>query len=393
MKLVYQRYFFPEAEERQALDMLGQRLVAGLRVQSMNNALSANERNRTDLASALVTSPDGQTQAGRFAWHQAYVSGWTDIVDGRQKFGIGPIRTIYYLQILEGPFHDPDSLNIGGFPPASYPVKKKSHITKDGDLITAADKMLSIANDEQMRRRDWIVHDLHLSKILADLGLSWAEVEEAVTASFVNNLPEFYRRLLEGSPTWACFSIWRHDLERWQQTKTYRKRLTNAVKALEGLIEVSQPAITSQIAPVLRNLRAIPGQPWLQPRRGLMEIEDDLASRCRISSPLAKAVTKAVYEMLWLKLDLKRKPPWKSPARAIWLKRYENDSVRPKEVWMLIADIVNHIRIARGLPGGLGQAQPAGSSFLTMDAVRQIVTEQYERNYSRSHSTLTRTAD
>ena len=377
-------YLVPDGRLRRVLDDTGQFVYAGMIERSIAACREARLSNNDHLAGALVAAPDGGAQEDRFAWTRAFTSGWRNLAF---PGGLGPVRTLYHLNLCLSPFHDADRLSVGGFPPPFFPVRY-------------SDPALAQMRDAEMRMRDWVVHDMYLGGLLGDLGLTWMQVEDAVAGAFLLNLPPKYQTLLTGLPDWSFYLVWKNDIERWMQSKGHRAKLLKAIDGLEGLVSKVPEEAGDQAFIALRKLREFHQQPWAVPERGAMNIEGELAARCRASSPVNKAVIKAVYETLWVSLNVEstavESTPSLAAARSIWEHRRENDEVRPRALWMLIADIVNHLPIARGLPFTPHRQSEAPAwqlptpSPLSHDAVRQIVTEQYDRTYYRSRSTRSR---
>ena len=278
---------------------------------------------------------DNETEppADRYEPFRTLTAGWAAL-------DIGPVRTLYHFDLFASTAFSEDVMDSGGFPRSPHATIPR-RVGSFGDILSPPD-----------HGRDWLIYDLFLGDALANLGLTWKVIEEAMTAAFLAALPSVYPPLLTAAnvPRALSFLLWRHDLEHWRFFRVHGAAIEREAAKMSRLLWKTPDG--SEFAPILASLgrRAKPA-PWTQPVMGAEKLADELQERTKNSSPIIKVVNRALDAALWGGIsDKPIKPTAPDFVKHIWKHKIEVNGQRTDEYRMLLADILFHLPIVRGLP-------------------------------------------
>ena len=297
-----------------------------------------------------------------------FAAALTELTRDWGSVGVGPIRSLYYVLCLLPAEQGKLAPVFGGFPPPNEPLSESSEVT-DEDLIV-------------VYPREWMVRDLFLEWTLADLNLSWGLVERAMRVAFLAALPVAYRRAMRGYSDPLKILLWPHALAEWQKTREHGGAVGSAIKSMLDILVATQgihgyPKILEAVGSDLETAH----REAVSDSRAVTK-EWRLTEHHKQSQPLIKAVGSCLKFLVWdkprneltiriqtvtrglsqtqaairekniIRQTLAEIPPDASPAvKKILQHRAGLGSQRiPIELWMLIADLVNHCPVIKGLP-------------------------------------------
>ncbi len=278
---------------------------------------------------------DNETEppADRYEPFRTLTAGWAAL-------DIGPVRTLYHFDLFASTAFSEDVMDSGGFPRSPHATIPR-RVGSFGNILSPPD-----------HGRDWLIYDIFLGDALANLGLTWEVIEEAMTDAFLAALPPVYPPLLTAAnvPRSLAFLLWRHDLEHWRFFHVHGAAIQREAAKMSRLLWKTPDG--PEFAPILASLarRAEPA-PWTQPVRGAEKLADELQERTKDSSPVIKAVNKALDAALWGGISTKTVRTTAADfVQHIWKNKIEVNGQRTDEYRMLLADILHHLPIVRGLP-------------------------------------------
>lgn len=343
-------YFRLDAEQRRAYSDKAKRRLGELRAAApqrmeFSAATCASSLTRelaqpSDIADAYDPEADFEDDdpaappTNRFQMFQNLTAGWLN----NKALDIGPVRTIYCFDLFASSAYNPDLMDTGGFPGSPHATVPTPIIPFGGLLHTEANMT------------DWLKYDLYLGDALTGLGLTWAGIEQAMTKAFLKALPPVYPPLLADVPKPLAFVLWKHDLERWRYFTRHGARIKAATGQLTRLIWKTPfgPEFQKTLTAIERI--ADPA-PWTEPVKPHLDIATRLMERCADSSPIIKVVNMALDAAVWNGIRSQDiTPEMPAFARHIYERKIEVGGQRPEEYWMLLADIIYHLPIVRGLP-------------------------------------------
>ena len=306
--------------------------------------------------------PATDSPAKRFQIFQNLTASWL----GSKPLDIGPIRTLYFFDLFASSAYNPDLMDMGGFPVSPH-ATIPTRIVPFGGLPHT-----------ESNSTDWLKYDLYLTEALAGLGLSWTVVENAMTDAFFKALPHVYPPLLANVPKPLAFVLWKHDLERWRYFTRYGARIKAATGQLTRMLWKTPygPEFQTTLTAIERIADTAP---WTEAVKPHLDIADRLMERCANSSPIIKAVNIALDAAVWDGIRYQRiTPEMPAFARHIYTQKNIDGGKRPEEYWMLLADIIYHLPIVRGLPALRKHLDTSPKFFSpqTANALRLSVTRQ-----------------
>lgn len=265
---------------------------------------------------------------------------------------VGSIRTLYYQELALVLLHAEGDLD--------YPPRGRSFFDNSGVL---------------QDKNDWLIHDRFLAEGLKEIGLTWAAVERAIFRGFMSALPQSFRALERNRPSPMDIVSWKYALEDWGWYFGRRKSISKKADELFPLVD------GSPFSNELWWLKQVVSQfAWAEVPN--LRIKDYMTQR---NSPIVAAVLSALADKLWHGMNYSIEPvPRLDFARSMVAKKAFNESVdsegysqAPTELWKLVADIIYHLSIIKGLPGTVpltyeDQADDK-REVLTYDAIRQRI--------------------
>lgn len=272
---------------------------------------------------------------------------------GFDTLDVGLIRTLYYQELALVLLHAEGDLD--------YPPRGRSFFDNCGVL---------------QDKNDWLVHDMLLAEGLKEIGLTWTVVEKVMFQGFLSALPQSFRALHCNRPSCIDVVAWKYALEDWGWYFARRKSISK--KADELFLLVNGTPFSNE----LWWLKQIVSQfAWAEmPHLGVQNYT------MQRNSPIVAAVLPALAHKLWHGMNYDIKPiPRLDFARTLVSKKAFNEaddgtgfSQAPTLLWKLVADIVYHLSMIKGLPGTVpltyeDQADDK-REVLSYEAIRQRVS-------------------
>lgn len=308
--------------------------------------------------------PEVWSSAG---WHAEARMQIKRLTEAWRGLGVGPIRMLYYIQCVETL---PRRKGREVPNPTSSHYYRRKRALELTELFFAQNQAANGFN-----ARLWIARDRLLEALLKAFGLRWIDIELEICAALGANLPTDFCRRSAGEPDAARLCMWKDGLERWGR---YRKAgQPFDVAAAHFLDSLGESPADKKLAHEVTRLRQSISPPEWTVRAG-----DKLSTYCTTkTSPIINAVLLAVHDSLWEKIPQPANVPQAGPdfmpriASEKWKIKQngEEKKQRATELWMLIADIVQHLSICLGLPEPVSplSGDAANSAVFTADIVAQ----------------------
>jgi hypothetical protein len=274
-----------------------------------------------------------------FDLFDAYTNTWRNL-------GIGPIRTLYYLDLVAG--LDDHGNSVFRF--TDHPFFDHHCVA-----ITAT---------------DWLIKDMTLDIALRTAGISWLDVETVMYDEFCGALPPAFDAAIRGVPSSLVLVIWAQYLHNWIKFNSNRTMLQARTKSLVSRLP-GDAQYRGQVQALLADVSPIG---WLAKLPGL-NLKDFGTNR---RSPIIQPIIEAIRDAIWDGIDYERmdltlnRPAYVDKILSAKLGEDYDRKNYPDDLWQLVADIICHLSIIKGLPQHpcFASKTPLGE-FMSWDAVRQ----------------------
>ena len=227
---------------------------------------------------------EAEPLADRYQQFRSLTADWT----GNDALDIGPVRTLYHFDLFASDAYNDDTMDMGGFPRSPHATIPR-RISPFGDIHSPPD-----------HGEVWLIYDLFLGDVLSHLGSTWKAIEEAMTDAFLAAVSPVYPPLLTAAdvPRPLTFLLWRHDLEHWKFFHVHGTAIEREAAKMSRMLWKTPDG--PEFAPTLVSLaRRAESAPWTRPARGAEKLAEELQERTKDSSPIIKAVNKALDAALW----------------------------------------------------------------------------------------------
>ena len=308
---------------------------------------------------------------------------------------IGPVRRLYYRALL---LHGADQ-RLTRYLPSLHPEwQSGGHMAVPRD---ASPGSVVFLNSLRVEASEWLLHDFFLNDVLTTLGLTWETVERAMAEAFqaamanafakatpdgtAPKIPDSLKSLFAVEDPYG-FLTWEAEMVRWDRYARHADKIAHHAESLRTAFGKKIP--THNFDEVFDEVEvALTPAPWMRSVVKDMRVTVTANGKTRpqtrtvsampdyvgVKSPLARAVNRGLddaFDGITTEAISASVPDF---VKHIHRARVE-DGERVQEYWMLLADILYHLPLVRGLPAipRLG-GEPRLPSALTGDALRQSV--------------------